>query len=157
MVNMDELHQELMVSQKNDELTQKANDMLVDYTNEVFEKWYDISGKYLKTRKEELLSGGMNFVFKHWKNFNGEKFKDPGRYFKEIFKRGLADYHYKSTKEYKEKRFLDSLHSMGIKILKFDLPYEMELDGSTIRKFSFVDKNREWIFPVEDRIIKKIE
>ena len=141
MENMEELHRELMLSQKNDELTPEAKKMLVNYTNEVFEQWYDTSGKYSKMGKEELLKGGMQDIFKYWKNFNGEKFKDPGPYFKQVLKIGLAKYYYKNTKEYREKRFLDSLHSMGMKILKFNLPYDIELDGSIIRKFSYTDEN----------------
>lgn len=141
MENMEELHRELMISQKNDELTPSAKNMLANYTNEVFEEWYDKSGKYSKLGKDKLFEGGMEYVFKHWRLFNGEKFENPGPYFKEVFKRGIASYYYKSTKEYREKRFLDSLNSMGRKILKFNLPYEIELDGPTIRKFSFEDKN----------------
>ena len=53
---------------------------------------------------------------------------------------GIVKYYIRNTIEYKEKRFLDSLNSMGRKILRFNLPYEIELDGSIIRKFSFVDK-----------------
>lgn len=142
MENMEELHHELMLSQKNDELTPKAKNMLVNYTKEVFEKWYESSGKYSKLGKDNLLNGGMEFVFKHWKNFNCEKYQNPGPFFKEIFKRGLANYYYKNTKEYREKRFLDALNSMGRKILKFNLPHEIELDGSTIRKFSYTEDIR---------------
>ena len=90
MENMEELHHELMLSQKNDELTPKAKNMLVNYTKEVFEKWYESSGKYSKLGKDNLLNGGMEFVFKHWKNFNCEKYQNPGPFFKEIFKIGRA-------------------------------------------------------------------
>ena len=147
---MEELHRELMLSQNSDELTPKAKDMLVNYTNEVFEEWYDKSGKYAKMGKENLLNGGMEFVFKHWKNFNCEKFQNPGPYFKEIFKRGLAQYYYRNTREYKEKKFLDALNTMGRKILKFDLPYEMVIDGPTIKKFSYTDPNQTKTFNEEN-------
>lgn len=95
----------------------------------------------LKTKlgKQELLKGGMEDILKYWKNFNTEKFKNPGPYFKELFRIGIIKYYIRNTIEYKEKRFLDSLNSMGRKILRFNLPYEIELDGSIIRKFSFVD------------------
>jgi hypothetical protein len=141
MENMEELHRELMISQKNDELTPDAKNMLVNYTKEVFDEWYDGRRKYAKIDKEKLLEGGRDFVFRYWKNFNGEKFQNPERYFKELFKRSVANFYYKNTKEYREKRFLESLSDMGMKILKFDLPYEIELDGPTIRKFSYIDKN----------------
>ena len=38
MENMEELHRELMISQKNDELTPEAKNMLVDYTKKVFDE-----------------------------------------------------------------------------------------------------------------------
>ena len=142
MENMEELHHELMLSQKNDELTPKAKNMLVNYTKGIFEKWYESSGKYSKIGKDNLLNGGMEFVFKHWKNFNCEKFSNPAPYFKELFKRGLTHFYYTNTREYREKRFLDSLNTMGRKILRFNLPYEIELDGSIIRKFSYTEDKK---------------
>jgi len=155
MENMEKLHHELMVSQKNDELTPEAKNMLVNYTKDVFEEWYDGRRKYAKLGKENLLDGGRLLVFRHWKNFNCEKYENPGPYFKELFKRGLTSFYYRNTKEYREKRFLDALNTLGRKILKFDLPYEMEMDGSRVKKFSYVDENQEWTHSEEDRIIVK--
>jgi hypothetical protein len=65
--------------------------MLLDYTNEVME---NISIRFTKINKEEVLKGGREFVFKYWDNFNCEKFQNPGPYFKEIFKRGIANYQF---------------------------------------------------------------
>lgn len=141
MEKMEELHRELMLSQKNDELTLEAKDLLAELVDEIMNEWYNDTGKYSIMGKEELVKGGKESVFKYWKNFNCEKQNNPRPYFKEVFLRGVAKHYYKSTKEYKEKRFLDSLMSMGRKILLFDLPYEIELDGPTIRKFTFVDKD----------------
>jgi len=59
MKNMDELHHELMISQKNGELTPEGKKLLVNYTDEVFEKWYDSSGKYSKIGKEKLKKGRL--------------------------------------------------------------------------------------------------
>jgi len=98
-----------MLSQKNGELNPEAKYMLVSYSKEIFEKWYDDSGKYSKIGKEKLFEGGLEYFFKHWINFKCEEYDDPKPYFKEIFKRGLASTFYKNIKEYKEKRFLNAL------------------------------------------------
>ena len=42
--------------------------MLVNYTNEVFEEWYDRSGRNYKLEKDELLKAGTEHVFKYWEN-----------------------------------------------------------------------------------------
>lgn len=140
-LKMEELYHELMISQKSDELTPEAKDLLANYAKEVMEEWYNHSGKYSPLGKSELMKAGEESVFKYWKNFDGEKSKDPCLYFKEVFKRGVAKHYYKSTREYKDKKFLDSLHSLGLKILKFNLPHEIEFDkdcDSIIKKFSFI-------------------
>jgi len=141
MIDMKELHGELVTSQKNGELTNDAKNMLLDYTNEVMEK--EISQKLVFTEfsKEDILKGGREFVFKHWHNFNCEKTENPGPYFKELFRHGSIHFTKTNSKEYKAERFLESLKNMGRKILLFNLPYEIELDGSIIRKFSYVDEN----------------
>lgn len=141
MIDMKELHSELVTSHKNGELTNNAKNMLLDYTYDVMEN--DISKSLILSEfsKEELLNGGRDFVIKHWNYFNCEKTDNPLPYFKEVFKRGIASFSKLNSKEYKDERFLSSLRSMGMKILKFNLPYEIELDGSIIRKFSFTDEN----------------
>lgn len=141
MTNPNELHSELVISNKDGKLTEKAKTLLLDYTYDVMEN--DISKRLIfsEFNKEELLTGGREFVFKHWNYFNCEKTDNPLPYFKEIFKRGISLFSRNNSREYKEEKFLESLKTMGRKIIRFNLPYEMEIDGPTIRKFSYVDEN----------------
>ena len=120
----------------------KQPDVVYGYGNEIFEKWYKAGGEHVSHDKTELFNAGMEDVFKFWGEFNCENHSDPKPFFKELFKRSLAKFIKRESNEYKDKRFLDSLQTMGRKILYLNLPYEIKMDGPMIREFHFVDNNK---------------
>ena len=52
MKKMEELHHELMLSQKNDELTPEAKDLLAKLVDEIMEKWYNDTSSSVKVHEE---------------------------------------------------------------------------------------------------------
>jgi hypothetical protein len=87
-----EFHNEMVLSHKNGELTTSAKKMLDNYTNEVFENWYENNGENINIEKNELLKGGRKDVFKFWKEFKYKEYNDYKPFFGEVFKRSLSKF-----------------------------------------------------------------
>jgi hypothetical protein len=77
---------EILISKEQDELTPKAQEMLVLLANRAVKKMR----YYNPIDKEDCLQTGLLVMFQNWRNFDPSKSTNAFAYFTEIFKRGLA-------------------------------------------------------------------
>lgn len=85
-IDKKELYHEICISKEQDELTPKAQAMLIKLANRIITKMsYDSYDD-----KKDCLQEGLLALFARWRSFKPEKSENAFAYYTEVFKRGSA-------------------------------------------------------------------
>ena len=85
-LNNKDLYNEVVVSLKNDELTDEAEKMFILLVDRISRKFYYASD----ADKWDCYQTAILHIFSNWRNFNPDKGTNAFAYFTEIVKRGFA-------------------------------------------------------------------
>lgn len=84
-----EFHYEMVISKGRGKLTPKAEHILILIAKNVIRK-KERNYNTIDDRND-CVQQGLLHMFLNWRNYNHLKYENPGPYFTEIFKRGIAE------------------------------------------------------------------